>query len=67
MDAGPFRCLPSAPSIQSMSTTERRPNPFLSGNLAPVDTETTAFDLPVTGTLPAELDGRYLQIGRAHV
>ena len=46
-----------------MSTTERRPNPFLSGNLAPVDTETTAFDLPVTGTLPAELDGRYLRNG----
>ena len=46
-----------------MSTTERRPNPFLSGNLAPVDTETTAFDLPITGTLPAELDGRYLRNG----
>lgn len=38
-------------------------NPFLSGNLAPVDVETTAFDLAVTGRIPAELDGRYLRNG----
>lgn len=38
-------------------------NPFLSGNLAPVDTETTAFDLRVTGNLPSELSGRYLRNG----
>lgn len=38
-------------------------NPFLSGNLAPVDVETTAFDLAVTGRIPAEMDGRYLRNG----
>ncbi len=38
-------------------------NPFLSGNLAPVDVETTAFDLKVTGKLPGELSGRYLRNG----
>ena len=38
-------------------------NPYLEGNFAPIDHETTAFDLPVTGTLPEELDGRYLRIG----
>ena len=41
---------------------ERR-NPFLEGNLAPVTEEVTAFDLEVTGTLPADLDGRYLRNG----
>ena len=46
-----------------MTTIENKPNPFLSGNLAPVDVETTAFDLRVTGTLPGELDGRYLRNG----
>ena len=39
------------------------PNPYLSGNLAPVTDEVTAFDLPVTGTLPDELDGLYLRNG----
>jgi carotenoid cleavage dioxygenase len=38
-------------------------NPYLSGNFAPVAEEVTAFDLPVTGSLPAELDGRYLRNG----
>ncbi|MFN5650436.1 MAG: carotenoid oxygenase family protein, partial [Actinomycetes bacterium] len=46
-----------------MTTIENKPNPFLRGNLAPVDVETTAFDLRVTGTLPAEFDGRYLRNG----
>ncbi len=46
-----------------MTTTEPAANPFLSGNLAPVDTEITAFDLEVTGTLPTELTGRYLRNG----
>ena len=46
-----------------VSTTESRPNPFLQGNLAPVDVETTAFDLEVTGVLPRELNGRYLRNG----
>lgn len=36
---------------------------FIQGNYAPVREEVTAFDLPVTGTIPAELDGRLLRIG----
>ena len=38
-------------------------NPYLQGNFAPVTVETTAFDLPVTGRIPAELEGRLLRIG----
>ena len=38
-------------------------NPYLAGNFGPVDVETTATDLPVTGTLPPELRGRYLRNG----
>jgi carotenoid cleavage dioxygenase len=38
-------------------------NPYLTGNFAPVAVETTAVDLPVSGTLPAHLDGRYLRNG----
>jgi carotenoid cleavage dioxygenase len=38
--------------------------PFhLTGSRRPVEVEVTAFDLPVTGTLPAALDGRYLRNG----
>ncbi len=40
-----------------------RANPFLQGNFAPVEVETTAFDLPVVGQIPAELQGRLLRIG----
>ena len=36
---------------------------FLRGNYAPVADEITATDLPVTGTLPPELSGRYLRNG----
>jgi carotenoid cleavage dioxygenase-like enzyme len=36
---------------------------FLQGSFAPVTEEVTAFDLPVTGTVPAELTGRYLRNG----
>ena len=36
---------------------------FLEGAFAPVPEEITAFDLPVTGRLPAELSGRYLRNG----
>jgi carotenoid cleavage dioxygenase-like enzyme len=38
-------------------------NPYLEGNFGPVDEELTAFDLPVTGEIPAELSGRLLRIG----
>jgi carotenoid cleavage dioxygenase-like enzyme len=36
---------------------------FLEGNFAPVVDEVTAFDLPVTGAIPAGLSGRYLRNG----
>ncbi|WP_371793408.1 carotenoid oxygenase family protein [Streptomyces sp. NBC_01471] len=35
----------------------------LAGNYAPVTEELTAYDLPVTGTLPPELSGWYLRNG----
>ena len=47
-----------------MSTTsEPTVNPYLVGNYAPVSEEVTAFDLPVIGELPLELNGRYLRNG----
>ncbi|THV26820.1 carotenoid oxygenase family protein [Glycomyces paridis] len=36
---------------------------YTKGNFAPVTEEVTAFDLPVTGRIPADLDGSYLRIG----
>ncbi|WP_280200806.1 carotenoid oxygenase family protein [Nocardia cyriacigeorgica] len=38
-------------------------NMYLDGNFAPVQQELTAFDLPVTGTIPDFLDGRYVRNG----
>lgn len=38
-------------------------HPFLTGIHKPMAGETTIVDLPVTGTIPAGLDGRYLRIG----
>jgi carotenoid cleavage dioxygenase-like enzyme len=38
-------------------------NRFLEGSFAPVTEEITAFDLPVTGQVPAGLSGRYLRNG----
>jgi carotenoid cleavage dioxygenase-like enzyme len=50
-----------------MNTTSPPPagatTTFLDGNFAPVEEEVTAFDLPVTGTIPTELEGRLLRIG----
>jgi carotenoid cleavage dioxygenase len=43
-----------------MTTTT---NPYLQGNFAPVLTEVTATDLPVTGSIPAALNGRFLRNG----
>ncbi|SFL56973.1 carotenoid oxygenase family protein [Geodermatophilus ruber] len=43
--------------------TQLQRSPFLEGPYAPVTEEITAFDLPVTGRLPAELTGRYLRNG----
>jgi carotenoid cleavage dioxygenase len=38
-------------------------NPYLTDNFGPVQIETTALDLAVTGAIPAHLDGRYLRNG----
>lgn len=45
------------------TSTNTTSNRWLEGNYAPVHEEVTALDLPVTGTLPPELDGRYLRNG----
>ena len=46
-----------------LNNTRPRSDPFLEGPYAPVTEEITAFDLPVTGSLPPELTGRYLRNG----
>ena len=38
-------------------------NRYLSGNFAPVADELTVHDLAVTGTIPDDLNGRFLRIG----
>jgi carotenoid cleavage dioxygenase len=43
--------------------TDIAANRYLDGLYAPVTEEVTATDLPVTGQLPVELDGRYLRNG----
>jgi carotenoid cleavage dioxygenase len=46
------------------TTTEAAPvNPFLTGAHTPMEQELTIEDLPVTGRIPAALDGRYMRIG----
>jgi carotenoid cleavage dioxygenase-like enzyme len=45
-----------------MTTTDALPFHLL-GNFAPVSKEVTAFDLPVQGTVPHALRGRYLRNG----
>jgi carotenoid cleavage dioxygenase len=46
-----------------MTDTIGTVNPYLVGNMAPVEREVTAFDLPVTGTIPTDLEGRWLRNG----
>ncbi|MFJ6379264.1 carotenoid oxygenase family protein [Kitasatospora sp. NPDC092039] len=48
---------------RSASGSDTGRNRYLSGNFAPVTEEVTAYDLPVTGRIPAHLDGRYLRNG----
>lgn len=43
--------------------TAETANPYIEGFLAPVSSEVTAYDLPVTGRIPDHLDGRYLRNG----
>jgi len=38
-------------------------SPYLAGNYAPVAEEVTAIDLAVTGSIPSELEGRYVRNG----
>ncbi|GGP28128.1 carotenoid oxygenase family protein [Silvimonas amylolytica] len=38
-------------------------SPYLTGNFAPIEAETTAFNLKVTGRIPEALHGRFLRIG----
>lgn len=38
-------------------------NPYLTANMAPVEQELTAYDLAVSGTIPADLEGRWLRNG----
>ena len=54
-DAG---AAPGEPAVLRPNT-----NRYLAGNFAPVTEEVTVTDLTVTGTLPPELNGRYLRIG----
>src|SRR6266550_562129 len=46
-----------------MATVTDSGSRYLEGNYAPVREERTATDLPVTGTIPDQLDGRYLRNG----
>lgn len=46
------------------SETAEKPKPFwLDANFAPVFSETTEYELSVTGTIPTELKGRYFRNG----
>ncbi|MFF2962310.1 carotenoid oxygenase family protein [Streptomyces sp. NPDC057963] len=53
---------PAAAVAAPTEATARR-FPFLEGAFKPVTEELTAFDLPVTGRIPRELNGRYLRNG----
>ena len=46
-----------------MTATDVITSQYLSGNFAPVREELDAHDLPVTGEIPADLEGRLLRIG----
>src|SRR6202451_2435345 len=67
-----MRCLPPPGEARQVSASQPRQEgsrtvlvttPFLQGSFAPVTDEITAFDLPVTGQIPASLSGRYLRNG----
>lgn len=45
------------------ATGDTAANLYLTGPYAPVSEEVTAFDLPVIGELPSELEGRYVRNG----
>ena len=54
---------PASDSRESSSELFGTGDFFQVGNYAPVSDELTAFDLPVEGNIPAELDGWYLRNG----
>ncbi|EST19864.1 carotenoid oxygenase family protein [Streptomyces roseochromogenus] len=56
LGTGPAAARPAA-------TVTKHHHPFLEGAFAPVTEELTAFDLPVTGRIPRELNGRFLRNG----
>jgi carotenoid cleavage dioxygenase len=49
--------------VEGISVSDTVENVYLKGNFAPVHEEVVAYDLPVTGSLPVELAGRYLRNG----
>ncbi len=54
----------SAPHVEApIAPLRPNDNRYLAGNMAPVEREVTAYDLPVTGRIPAELEGRWLRNG----
>jgi 8'-apo-carotenoid 13,14-cleaving dioxygenase len=53
--------MPDAQPVTRLATPTE--NPFLQGPFAPVDQETTASNLKVTGNLPTDLNGLYVRIG----
>jgi carotenoid cleavage dioxygenase-like enzyme len=56
--------LPFLPlGLASCSKAEPRANPYLNANYGPVDVESTITDLKITGTIPRELNGRFLRNG----
>lgn len=54
---------PAGPAQAAAAGARPGRYPFLQGAFTPVRKEVTAFDLPVTGRIPRELNGRYLRIG----
>lgn len=57
--------LPLVPAFSSglVGCSDNSPNPYLAANYGPVDVESTVTDLTVTGTIPADLNGRFLRNG----
>ena len=53
----------SQAEVQHVDEVAPEDNPVLQGNFAPVEVETTAFDLPVTGAIPPELSGTLMRDG----
>ena len=49
--------------MPALAKIEDAPNPFLSGNYAPVMEENVAELLEVTGAIPKDLNGHFLRIG----